>query len=191
MSKAAVLVIFSIYFVLVAAVAGHKACCSDDLVDSHELEAGGSMTWAEVKDNIEVKAMPDGTWTWAYDYVKGPALIQIEADGRWHYNAEKECSADGHLNAVFSSQNTILPDAPVGALLAKIGGSTAGAKDGRVYLVGSRCLLEIDEKTSGPIFLTINDELTGMSDNSGSVTVKISIARPATPASPPSSPAPS
>jgi hypothetical protein len=66
---------------------------------------------------------------------------------------------------------------PVGALIVKIGGSTAGVADGVVRVAGSSAVIQIDDKTSGPVFLTINDELTGLSDNSGELRVKIFASR--------------
>jgi hypothetical protein len=172
-----------LYLATVALLAVHMTMCRAPAKES-------SMGWAEEKDQIEVKAKPDGTWTWAYDYVKGPALIKFEATGEWRYSPAKECSADGDLNSMISAKNCILPDAPVGALIVKIGGSTAGAKDGKLFLAGREGLVEIDQGTSGPIFLTINDELTGMSDNDGVIKVKISL-KPISQAAPPPAPAPS
>ena len=138
---------------------------------------GGTMIWSEEKDDIKVLAKPTGAWTWAFDYVKGPALIRIEAnDGKWSYAKAKECGPDGELNTLVASANLILPGAPLGALLVKIGGSTAGVNDGLVHVAGSKALIAIDDKTSGPIFLTINDELTGLADNSGELKVKLAIA---------------
>jgi hypothetical protein len=134
-----------------------------------------AMSWTEL-DPVEVKAKGDGLWTWAYDWIDGPALIMFEADGEWQYSqASKESTADGDLNAMICSRNCLMPDAPVGALLAKIGGSTAGVKDGKVFLVGRKALVQVDQ--GGPLLLSINDELTGMGDNSGSMKVKIAVKK--------------
>ena len=65
----------------------------------------------------------------------------------------------------------------MGALLVKVGGSTAGIGDGLVRVAGSYAVVELDEQGSGPVFLTINDELTGLSDNDGELAVKLSIAQ--------------
>lgn len=135
------------------------------------------MNWSDVKDKIKVDAKPSGVWTWAYDYVRGPALIQIEAGAeQWSYSPGKKCGADGDLGSLLNKEGAILPGAPIGALIVKIGGSTAGVTDGTVRVAGSKALIAIDEKVSGPIFLTINDEVTGLSDNADSITVKVSIA---------------
>jgi hypothetical protein len=65
----------------------------------------------------------------------------------------------------------------MGALLIKVGGSTAGVGDGVVRVAGSYAVVQLDDRTRGPVFLTINDELTGLSDNSGELQVKLSIAQ--------------
>lgn len=135
------------------------------------------MNWVEVKDRVEICAKPDGIWTLAFEYVRSPALIHIEAnDDEWQYAPGKKCSANGDLSpTTFHPQDAILSSAPVGALIAKVGGSTAGTSDGRMFVVGKMCFLQLDLNASGPLFLTINDGLGGMQNNSGSIKVKISI----------------
>lgn len=133
------------------------------------------MTWSETKD-VVIKARPEGIWTWAFDYVKGPVMIKIQASGAWSYSAAKQCGPDGDLNVLMSSAKALLPGAPIGALILKVGGSTAGTTDGTVKVAGSGALVEIPDTVSGPIFLTINDELTGLADNHGELKVTISIA---------------
>jgi hypothetical protein len=137
---------------------------------------GDAMDWAEVKSDISIEARMDGAWTVAWSYVKGPALMQIEAsDETWEYAPGKKCSANGDLISMLSAQDTVLPAAPVGSMIGKIGGSTVGFKDGRLFVCGKLCMIEIDQSTSGPVFLNINDELTGMQNNKGTIKVKMSI----------------
>jgi hypothetical protein len=138
---------------------------------------GPVMTWTEVKE-VRVPAKPTGLWTWAVDYVRGPARILIEAtEGPdWWYSPGHSCGPDGDLGALLTPAHLLLPAAPVGALLVKVGGSTAGAADGTVRVAGAKAFVEIDGRVSGPIFLTINDELSGMADNTGELKVTISIA---------------
>jgi hypothetical protein len=139
------------------------------------------VNWSETKPGIEVPAKPPGTWTLAYDYLKGPALVMITAEGTWEYGSGKACGPDGDLNALLAADHALLAKSPVGALIAKIGGSTAGANDGAVYVVGSSAVLSIDANIEGPLYLTINDHLTGLSDNTGSVKATVKIAPQPTP----------
>jgi hypothetical protein len=143
----------------------------------HQARRDAAVDWMEKKD-IEISAKPSGTWTWVYEYIKGPALIKFEAsDAQWKYASNKQCTADGDLRSMVNTQNCIVPGAPIGALVAKIGGGTAGTKDGRVFVVGQMCIVEIDQNTSGPILLTMNDELTGMANHEGSIKVSIYLKR--------------
>lgn len=132
--------------------------------------------------DVEVNAKPDGLWTLAIDYLTGPAFIKIEAkEGTWWYTAGQECSADGDLASLVAAKTCILANAPVGALIAKIGGSTAGTADGTMILIGRSCTFEIAEAQRGPLYLTINDQPNGLADNRGKLTALISIAAGPTP----------
>jgi hypothetical protein len=133
------------------------------------------VTWSRTWDTI-VPAKPAGVWTWAIDYVKGPALLLIEATGEWSYSAGGKCGPNGDLNALVHPNEAILPGAPLGALLVKIGGSTAGTADGTVKVAGAKAIVEIGQ-VSGPVFLTINDELSGLFDNDGELTVTVSYSQ--------------
>jgi hypothetical protein len=135
--------------------------------------------WIVLNEGLKVRARPDGVWTLALEWVKGPALLKFEAgDEEWFY-AESDSSkarADGHLSSLLAAKSCLLSTAPVGALIGKIGGSSAGVTDGTLFVVGKFSLMEID-RPRGPIYLTINDELTGFGNNRGEITVKI-FARP-------------
>jgi hypothetical protein len=141
------------------------------------------MNWAEVF-KAEVPAKPQGLWTLVAEYVHGPALVKIEApaDGRWTYAERGGCAADGDLLSLISPQACLLRGAPVGALIAKVGGSTAGTTDGTMFLVGRSCIYELDQSKRGPLYLTINDEPSGMDNNGGKLAVTISIKSLAEPA---------
>jgi hypothetical protein len=132
----------------------------------------------------EILAKPNGLWTRAYDYVSGPKKLSLEvkpkADGTlqtWKYSTLRECSANGDLGSSIGADRCLLKTAPVGALIGKIGGSTAGATDGTItFIVGQFCVVEFDEKVKGPLFLTINDEPSGFADNDGQLSVTLSEA---------------
>jgi hypothetical protein len=149
--------------------------------DTHKAKSGAEVElmadekWTTIAD-VTVTASPKGVWTIALEWVEGPALLKLEADDReWFYseNDQTRTGADGHRTALLSTKNCLLPIAPVGALVGKIGGSSAGACDGKSFVVGKFCIVEI-EKSSGPLYLTINDELTGLANNRGEIGVRIS-----------------
>jgi hypothetical protein len=144
---------------------------------------GHTMTieWSEQK-KVTVPARPDGLWTPVFEYVKGPAIIKVEAKGQWSYSREKSCGPDGDRAALLSPDQSISPANPIGALLVKIGGSTAGAADGTVSVVGSMGVVQLGANDGGPLFLTMNDALSGFGDNGGTLEATVSVAPLSAPA---------
>ena len=134
--------------------------------------------WQELTGIPPIKAKPDyGFWTKAYDYIDAPVVIKIVATGKWKYSTKfgAECSANGDLLSPFNSARCIYEKAPVGALIGRIGGSTADKDSTSVFVVGSECVRKLDQER-GPLFLTINDMWTGFNDNDGLLTVQIFFA---------------
>jgi hypothetical protein len=136
------------------------------------------MDWQLVSE-LHVPARPRGLWTLVVDFVIGPALLKVEADGGWRYAPSCECGPDGDLLALIMRERCLYEKAPIGALIGKIGGSTAGIDDGTVFLAGSFCVVRVPD-AGGPLFLTINDEYSGYANNESDVTVRVSL-RPAPP----------
>jgi len=122
---------------------------------------------------VEVNAKPSGLWTIAREFIAGPARIRFEAEGTWKYSPDSPCGPDGDMLSMISSSQTILKSAPVGSLIAKIGGSSAGQTDGTLYLIGSFAMIDIGADLKGPLYLTINDDPGGVTNNSGSLKVKV------------------
>jgi hypothetical protein len=158
------------------------------------------MPWAAawqplVADPYQVLAQPAGLWTPVLDFVEGPCLLKIivAANNLWSYAPTASCGPDGDPSSLLLSDRCLFADAPVGALIAKVGGSSAGWKDGSIALVGRTAVIPV-AAPGGPLYLTINDERTGMGNNSGFVRVLIwrSDAPPAAavaaPAAPPGEP---
>lgn len=94
---------------------------------------------------------------------------------KWSYAPESKCTADGDPRAPFNPATCLFADAPPGALIAKIGGSTAGKADGtKLFVVGSYCVIELDDKMKGPLYLTMNSDPMSSLERSGSLRVTIS-----------------
>jgi hypothetical protein len=133
-----------------------------------------------------IRARPDGLWTLVVEHVEGPGLLQISASpaSRWSYSDTHEsiCSANGDPRALISRAQCLLATAPVGSLIGKFGGSTAGASDGTLmFVVGMRCTVKVPSG-GGPLYLTINDEPGGMDNNANEVQLEklmISLDAPA------------
>jgi hypothetical protein len=128
---------------------------------------------------IDVPAKPSaGVWTKAIDYVEGGTILKLEvgtANSSWHYGDEDQCGPDGDVASIVLRSKCLLASAPVGALIGKIGGSTAGSADGAVFVVGSFCIVKVGAD-GGPLYLTINDQENGMSNNRDTMNVTVSRA---------------
>jgi len=134
---------------------------------------------------MPIPAKPEkGIWTLALDSVEGVARLRIEAEGDWTYdqNLTKSCGPDGDTRQDYDSSHCLMPKAPPGSLIGKLGGSTAGVEDGYVFVIGSFCVVVPGtperggtEKipVNGPLYLGINDRRDGMSDNTGKITVRV------------------
>ncbi|WP_428671111.1 hypothetical protein [Reyranella sp.] len=76
---------------------------------------------------------------------------------------------------------TLVPSAPRGALIARIGGSTADqgpdpsetAPARIVFAIGRKCVFTVPEKPTGSLFLGVNDDPSRMADVSGAILVDI------------------
>lgn len=131
---------------------------------------------------VTVPAFPTtGLWTPALDFVPAGALLKLEASGKWSYSTGMETGPDGDLGAIVTAAQALAPKAPVGSLIAKIGGSTAAVDDGSVFIVGSKAVIRLTGEIQGPLYLAINDHVTGLADNTGSLEVKVSLHLPPPP----------
>jgi hypothetical protein len=126
-------------------------------------------------DQVQIPAKPAGVWTRVSEYLTGTGKIKIVAEGTWCYGPQLSCSPDGAIDSTRLTDKCLSTAAPIGALIAKIGGSSTSLPgSGNVIPVGSFCVIDTAETTpQGPLFLTINDEPAGFADNSGQLTVKI------------------
>lgn len=142
-------------------------------------------TWTHAKDVTVEAKLSHGYWTLALDYVDHAArlLLQVEANrvdaanqpvpNTWKYG-DKVCTADGDDAIPLQRSNSLLEDAPPGALVAKVGGSRAGKKDGVAsFVVGSYCVHELIDKQRGPLYLAMNIEPGFLLEPSGSIVVRI------------------
>jgi hypothetical protein len=111
-----------------------------------------------------------GLWTPVHDFVSGPCVLSFRASGVWSYSTTVTCTADGDPASLLQRARCLFADGPVGALIGKIGGSSAGVKDGTIFLIGRAAVVSVDAP-GGPLYLTINDESSGMDNNDGAVTV--------------------
>lgn len=120
---------------------------------------------------------PGRLWTLLLEYVPPKSRLKIEASGTWRYgSAELTCDADGDANPLLSAAACPIPEAPVGALIGKIGGSTIGRADGLLFASGVSCVLETGD-AKGPLYLAINVPPGTVPSNAGTLQVTVSEGR--------------
>jgi hypothetical protein len=123
----------------------------------------GQPTWREIR-KLKVPDEVSNAWTPALDFVTAGKLyrISVVSTQKWKPEAsENECNADGDITLTRSSE-AILNSSAIGALIGKIGGSTADFKPdaNKVILfgVGRHCVFSVaDPAKAGPLYLGMND----------------------------------
>jgi hypothetical protein len=141
----------------------------------------------------KVEAKPDGLWNMVVPYVSGPRLLRltvVELDDQqavvgktWRPTANDQCSANGILKTAQSKSPFLLDTAPFGALIGKIGGSTADLPDTsptagpypgkKPFACGEYAVVALASTDSGPLFLSMNDGPEFFADHAGELWVLI------------------
>jgi hypothetical protein len=97
-----------------------------------------------------------------------PALV----NQTWQPEGTKECTADGETAL---DRTVLLATAPAGALIAKIGGSSADTTVDKVplFAVGRHCVFTVEAGKAGTLYLGVNDAVGSMARLTGHLTVKL------------------
>ena len=136
----------------------------------------GQPTWREIK-KLKVPEKKKA-WTPALDFVTPGKMYRIMATSEWKpESSEKKCDADGNA-ALTRCGDVILATSPTGALIAKIGGSTADLKPDSnkvtLFSAGRYCIFSIaDAAKAGPLYLGINDLAGSQTNVDGQIDVTI------------------
>jgi len=138
------------------------------------------LKWQEITlGQSVVPGRPDGLWTPVLEYVEGKVRLKVVASGTWQYLPGVDCGPNGHRDGGLI-ENSLAPRAPVGALIAKIGGGTADRPDpdkDPVFVVGTFCVITLEAVAHGPLFLTMNDHVSWFAQHDGELTIRIFEAR--------------
>lgn len=125
------------------------------------------------KDTLPAKSV--ALWTPVLDYIEGPTRLRFKASGKWTYAEGRETGPEGDRNLGFP-QDVLVPGAPLGALVGKVGGSSVEKPDAAkqpVFPIGTECVISLDEKVKGTLFLTMNDEPSQFDGHEGEIKVEI------------------
>jgi hypothetical protein len=101
---------------------------------------------------VAIDATPAGHWQRVLDSVAPKTVLKIEATGQWTVGGLTS-TPDGVL--VAPAESRALSDYPAGALLGKLGGSTAGSKEGTVFAIGSYCIVQSGDAPA-PLYAAVN-----------------------------------
>lgn len=118
----------------------------------------------------------NGGWIRTGLALKRGERLQIDAQGRWSAGAALSAAVPSAGPGGFANQRTptaLLPGAPVGALIARVGDT------GRPFVVGAS--FSGVSPADGPLYLAFNDDPAALKDNTGriSATIAVTAAAPA------------
>ncbi len=94
-------------------------------------------------------------------------MLRIRATGRWApFAGLPKCGPDGLAGIPYPETGLVVPDCPLGALIGRIGGSSASLKsptaepattgETKPFAIGSHCVIRLPEKAIGPLFIGFN-----------------------------------
>ena len=145
-------------------------------------------------DILRVSAKAVDLWTPAIEFLPGGRLLRLRVSDKdksdnpvpkkWRVGGTET----GPNGIISGNARTALmcPGAYQGALIAKLGGSTADIGDPtqsaapfgtrKVFAVGESCVMPVAVADAGPLYLGINDDPTNFANNDGELWVELSEA---------------
>jgi hypothetical protein len=113
--------------------------------------------WEQIASLERADAHIDALWLRVHEAVPAKYLLRFEATGSWACLGHdiRGCGPDGLATLRLHADSLLLPMAPAGALIGKLGGSSAGRDDGKVFVIGSFCVYPPLDKPA-PLFIAIN-----------------------------------
>jgi hypothetical protein len=113
--------------------------------------------WETIVDldraDLEVAAL----WLLLHDALPTGQLLRFQASGSWAClgHGLADCGPDGIPTLRLHADCLLLPGAPAGALIGKLGGSSIGRDDGKTFAIGSFCVHPALDKAA-PLFVAVN-----------------------------------
>jgi hypothetical protein len=109
-----------------------------------------------------VQPVPAGAfrepWHRVTDVIRGPTHLLIAATGSWTAIPEvlAACGPNGFAGLSLPADRVVLPDAPPGALIGRLGGSSASLKADGAFPIGLHCVAQLPANSIGPLFVSFN-----------------------------------
>jgi hypothetical protein len=97
-------------------------------------------------------------WVLVAETVLGATHLQMKvSSGKWIVLPDCwPCGADGIPGLPLAANQLLVADCPAGALIGKIGGSSASTSDSKPFAIGRHCVIAVPEHAVGPLFVGIN-----------------------------------
>jgi hypothetical protein len=137
-----------------------------------------TVTWTP----IDTLPLPDGSinvpWLRLVASLRGATHLCFEATGEWIAipGLLAPCGPDGLSGLALPADRVVIADAPPGALIGRIGGSSASLKAEGAFVIGSSAVVSVPAGSIGPLFVSFN--IVGRPVAVTSITVKVSGATP-------------
>jgi hypothetical protein len=117
------------------------------------------VSWVEL---TSIEQLPVGLflspWHKVVDINRGATHLLMRATGTWSAipGVLEPCGPNGHAGFVLPSDRVVLADAPLGALIGRIGGSAASLQPDGVFAIGTDCVIPMPADSVGPLFVSFN-----------------------------------
>ncbi len=117
------------------------------------------MNWVELTSIAQIPVGPfKKPWHKVADISLGVTHLLLRAGGTWSAipRVLAACDPNGHAGLILPGDRVVLVDAPPGALLGRIGGSSANLKPDGVFAIGTDCVVQVPANSVGPLFVSFN-----------------------------------
>lgn len=137
-----------------------------------------SVTWTPIETLDLPTGLVSAPWLRLVASLRGATHLAFEATGEWVAAPRllAPCGPDGLAGLALPADRVVIADAPPGALIGRIGGSSAGLKADGAFVIGSSAVVAVPAGSVGPLFVSFN--ITGRPVDVSKIEVKVSGATP-------------
>ena len=117
------------------------------------------LSWTQI---TAIQPVPTGAfrmpWHRVTDVLRGPTHLLITATGSWTAIPDvlAACGPNGFTGFSLPADRIVLPDATPGALIGRLGGSSASLKADGAFPIGLDCVVQLPANSVGPLFVSFN-----------------------------------
>jgi hypothetical protein len=124
--------------------------------------------WKDLKTFEIADTEVSAPWILVLETFQDATHLRIDAEGCWTAMGGllAKCGPDGLIGLPLIPERLMAAECPVGALIGKIGGSSAATAtaaaaspaigEGKAFAIGLHCVTSVPEKSIGPLFVGFN-----------------------------------